>query len=78
MIPKTNKNRDVYTIEVLNIKDIKPAKIIVIIISTIAKSNTLYECAPSFGLPNIFLYLHKLIYKYKIFYLDAVNTHSMQ
>ena len=73
IIPSNNKIPNTIKNEYFIKYDIKKANIIDNIKSNIAILNILYECNPSFGLPNIFLYLHKFIiyisfrYLYKYF-----------
>jgi hypothetical protein len=61
IIPKTNKNIEVYKNLYLKKYDIRKAANKVIITSAIAKPNNLYEWIPLSGSPRMFLYLHKFI-----------------
>jgi len=58
-------NKKSITNKVINLYFVKMERIyasnIVNTTSIMAISNILKECAPVFGFPNIFLYLHKLI-----------------
>ena len=60
-MPALNNPTQLHRKSILNAQEIINAPIIVKITSTTAMSNTRYECTPSPGTPNEFLYLHRLI-----------------
>ena len=60
-MPALNNPTQLHRKSILNAQEIINAPIIVNITSTIAMSNTRYECTPSPGTPREFLYLHRFI-----------------
>jgi len=69
-MPALNNPTQLHRKLTLNTRDMINAPIIVNITSAIATSNMRYECTPSPGTPNEFLYLHRLI-------IYSVNIKSM-